>query len=401
MPKTNDSSPLAPPLVPETIWLGHGRHLGSSPEQDIRRNLIALKAAGVIDDFLDLDPADAASSAVGGVPDPFEDQDGAPTLAPSVRQVFEARWRVADEVTVRAQLSTYDVVERRRRGEAVTWVLAAEAEAPWDQEWPSPATMFWPDSDLVAWDHDMVPGPRLRATHRLPEDDKEMRRLLKDCARRSWNIHVVIHEAMTPAEQGRRPLASFLPPGLRHRVVEHRAAPEQAQIVNWALKDLHVNVPRGGAVVLPTLPADPAYEADRFTVRNLFLDSSEPTELLWRITAFAALPRTLTGEAERAVRFLRQRWHLLDREEELERARSLVGRYAEALDAMTASRDAYRQEAEHLRAELAAARSTDPAAPSPAVPPAPQDGAQHGTAGGALGQVLGRFKGMTKRPPWQ
>lgn len=369
MPKTNHSAPL----VPDTMWLGHGRHIGPSPEQDIRRNLIALQAAGVIDGFLDLSPSDAASSAVGGMPDPFDGQDGAFALDASARRVFEARWRVEDEVTVRAQLSTYDVAERRKRGETVTWVLTAEAERPWDQHWPSPATMFWPDSDLVAWDHDMVPGPRLRTTHRLPEDDKEMRRLLKDCARESWNIHVVIHEAMTPDEQGRRPLASFLPPSLRHRVVEHRAAPEQAQIVNWALKDLRVHVPRGGAVVLPTLPPDPAYDADRFVVRNLFLDSSEPTELIWRITAFAALPRALTAEAEQVVRLLRQRWHLLTPEEELARARGIVDQYAEALGAMTESRDLYRKEAERVRGELAAAGGATPAPQPPADPAARPD----------------------------
>jgi hypothetical protein len=391
MPKTMHSSPL----VPDTMWLGQGRHLGPSPEQDIRRNLIALRSAEVIDGFLDLDPADAASSAVGGMANPFDDQGGAPTLDASARRVFEARWRVADEITVRAQLSTYDVAERRKHGQAVKWVLAAEAEHPWDQHWPSPATVFWPDSDHVEWDHDMVPGPRLRATHRLPEDDKEMRRLLKDCARESWNIHVVIHEAMTPDEQGRRPLASFLPPGLRHRVVEHRAAPEQAQIVNWALKDLRVHVPRGGAVVLPTLPPDPDYDADRFVVRNLFLGSSEPTELIWRITAFAALPRALAAEAEQVVRFLRQRWHLLTPEEELARARGIVGQYAEALSAMTESRDLYRKEAERARNELAAAGGTTPASQPPADPAERPDDSPNGT----LGQVLGRFRSATKRSP--
>ncbi|CAM5642528.1 PE-PGRS family protein OS=Streptomyces tendae OX=1932 GN=F3L20_17095 PE=4 SV=1 [Streptomyces tendae] len=51
-----------------------------------------------------------------------------------------------------------------------------------------------------------------------------MRRLLRDCARDPWYVHVVVHEAMTTDERGRVPLAHWLPPGLRHRVVEHRAA---------------------------------------------------------------------------------------------------------------------------------------------------------------------------------
>lgn len=397
MPKTNHATPT----VPDTIWLGHGRHLGSEPEQDVRRNLIALQAAGVIDGFLDLAPAEAASSAVGGLADPFDGEDGAPTLASSARRLFEARWRAADEVTVRAQLATYDTTERRKRGEAVTWVLAAEAEQPWDDQWLSPATVFWPDSDRAEWDHDIVPGPRLRATHRLPEDDKEMRRLFKECARESWNIHVVIHEAMTPVGDGRLPLATFLPPSLRHRVVEHRAAPEQSQSVNWALKDLRVTVPRGGAVVLPSLPPGPDYDAERFVVRNVFLDGSEPTELIWRITAFAALSRELTGEAGQAVDLLRRRWHLLTPEEELARAGGIIEKYAEALAAMTDSRDLYREEAAEARAALAAGGAGRTQNPPTGGPSTGADTHSTGATGatGTLTQVFGRFKGVTRRPP--
>ncbi|GAA2097591.1 hypothetical protein GCM10009801_68080 [Streptomyces albiaxialis] len=391
MPKTSSSSPA----VPDTMWLGHGRHLGPSPEQDVRRNLIALQAAGVIDGFLGLTPAEAASSAVGGLADPFDGEDGAPVLDPSCRQVFEARWRVDDEVTVRAQLATYEVAERRRHGEAVAWVLAAEAAGrPWDPRWPSPATMFWPDSDSTEWDHDVVTGPRLRLTHRLPEDDKEMRRLLKECSRQSWSIHVVIHEAMTPDARGRRPVTLFLPPGLRHRVVEHRASPEQSQIVNWALKDLRVSVPRGGAVVLPSTPAPPGYDADGFTVRNVFLDGTEPTELIGKITAYAALPRALSPEAEQAVHLLRNRWHLLTPDEELERARGLVGRYADALAATAAARDAYREEAEQARAALAAAGTAPDGTAGQAPPP-------DSTPRSGLTQVFGRLRDAAKRPPHQ
>lgn len=104
---------------------------------------------------------------------------------------------------MRAQLTTYEPESRRTDDESeVAWVLAAEAERAWDASWPSPATVFWPDSDQVAWDHDRVPGGRLRTTNYLPKDDGELRRLLRDCARQSWFIHVVVHEAMTPDALG-------------------------------------------------------------------------------------------------------------------------------------------------------------------------------------------------------
>lgn len=403
MPKTSTSLTTAP----DTTWLGHGRHLGPSPEQDVRRNLIALKAAGVIDDFLDLDPAGpsdptgpstSSASGVGGLSPVLPAQGSAPDS--SARRLFEARWRVAGDVVVRAQLRCYDTQGQGRQGdgEAVAWTLAARAERRWDQQWPSPATMFWPDNNRVAWDHDPVAGLRLRTTNRLPADDKEMRHLLKDCARDSWNIHVVVHEAMTPDARGRRSLTSFLPPSLRHRVVEHRAAPDQFQIVNWAIKDLHVRVPRGGAVVLPSAPARPEYDAERFAVRSVFLDGSEPTELVEKVAAFAELPRTLTTEAEQALDSLRNRWHLLTVEEELAHARELVATYAEALEAMTRSRDLYREAAELAQAALAEVTGPD-SLPRPSSPEPAARSAGPGSPRGLLTKALGRFKDASRQDP--
>ncbi|MFJ9037272.1 hypothetical protein ACIRF8_11870 [Streptomyces sp. NPDC102406] len=374
----NRTSPIT---VPDTAWLGRGRHLGPEPEQDVRRNLIALKAAGVLDDFLDLDPVEAARSTV------LHPRDETADPGPSARRVFEARWRVADDVTVRAHLTTYDPEGRRKDGDGVTWVLAAEAERVWDPHWPSPATMFWPDSDRVPWDHYAVPGVRLRTTNYLPKDDDELRHRLRDCTRESWYVHVVVHEAMTPDARGRQPVTTFLPPGLRHRVIEHRATPEQAQIADFAMKrELKLRMPRGGAVILPTAPQDPEYDAERFTVRNVFLDGSEPVELVERIQEFAALTRPLTPDAERALTRLRQGWHLLTPDEELAHAQSMVVRYAEALDAMTTSRDLYREAAEAAQAALAEAGDGVPRLP--VIGPARADGSPLS----ALTKALGRFR---------
>ncbi|MEU8763565.1 collagen-like protein [Streptomyces sp. NPDC048659] len=344
----NNSDSTSSSTLPGTAWLARGRHLGPEPERDVRRNLIALKAAGVIDDFLDLDPVEAARST-----DLYPRGESADP-GPLARRLFEARWRVADEVTVRAQLTTYDPASRRAEGEGVLWVLAAEAERSWAADWPSPATVFWPDTDQVAWDHDTVAELRLRTPNHLPQDDGELRRLLRECARQSWFVHVVVHEAMTPDALGRRPLTAFLPPSLRHRVVEHRATPEQALIADFAIKrELGVGIPRGGAVVLPGDPRADGYEAERFTVRNVFLDGTEPSELIAAIVACAALPRPLSAEAERALARLREGWHLYTQEEELVHARAMVTHYATALASMTASCDLYREAAESALAALA------------------------------------------------
>ncbi|MEX0171026.1 hypothetical protein [Streptomyces sp. LMG1-1-1.1] len=376
--------------VPDTAWLGRGRHVGPEPERDVRRNLIALKAARVIDDFLDLDPVEAARST------DLYPRDESADPGPSARRLFEARWRVADDVTVRAQLTTYEPESRRMKGEGVNWVLAAEAERVWEASWPSPATVFWPDSDRIAWDHETVSDVRLRTTNHLPKDDDELRRLLRACTRQSWFIHVVVHEAMTPDALGRRPITAFLPPSLRHRVVEHRATPEQALIADFVMKrELGVGIPRGGAVILPPTPQAFDYDGERFTVRNVFLDGTEPSELLGKIEEFASLPQPLPADAEQVLTRLRQGWHLLTPTEELAHAQAMVTRYAKALEAMTASCDLYREAAESALDALAEATSSDgaPRTASPAT--AKEDPSPWKT----LAKTLTRFRGSNPQAP--
>ncbi|MFJ9147878.1 hypothetical protein ACIRP7_07340 [Streptomyces sp. NPDC102270] len=355
------STPTADPTAPSTVWLAHGRHLGSDAADVLRRNLERLKENATLDDFQE-------PSETGDAPE----------------RIFEARWRVADEVTVRARLSLAPVSSGGQE-----WVLAAEAEQPWDLRWPSPATMFWPDGDDVFWDRDAATGLRLRDLSMLPEEDKDVRRVLRQAVRGSWAVHVVVHEAMTPGASGRRPLADMLPPSLRHRVVEHRAQPHQLRVLNWAVKEFGVEVPRGGAVVLPGTPVPPGFDGQDFSVRNVFLDGSEPTELIATVTRYAAMPKPLPAGAEAAVTALREQWQLLTLEEELERERALVAMYAEALEAMTKSRDLYREAAERANEALAIYREN---APEPRADPEAASPLQQ------LSKTFGRWKG-TLRPP--
>ncbi|MER5548677.1 hypothetical protein ABT072_41165 [Streptomyces sp. NPDC002589] len=329
---------------PQTLWAARGRHTGPAPEEVVRRTLRRHKESGDIDDFAE----------------PPVSEDAAP-------RVFEARWRAGGTVTVRARL-TLVPSEGRRPGRE--WRLAAEAERPWDETWPSPATLFWPEGgtgDDGSWDHHAtVAGLRFRQVNALPADDKEMRRRLRDAAREAWCVNVVVHEAMTPDEPGRLPLARLLPPGLRHRVVEHRAAPHQFRAVNWALKDLGCEVPRGGAVLLPPDPAPKGYDGREHSIRSVFLDGSEPAELFAALRHFVALPRPLPRQVEEALTDLRDNWTLMTLQEELEGERRRVAMYEEALEAMTRSRDLYKEAAEQALEALAAYR--DVPAPPPALP---------------------------------
>ncbi|WP_217237959.1 hypothetical protein [Streptomyces sp. AC555_RSS877] len=356
------SSPTDRPTTPPTLWPARGRHVGPGAADVLRHRLRSLKDDEVLDDFAELPAAEDAAE-----------------------RVFEARWRAPGEVTVRARLTLVPEAD-----DASRWTLVAEAERRWDQSWPSPATMFWPDTPDAAWDHEAVTGLPFRDLTPLPSDDKAIRRLFKDAVR-GWAVHVVVHEAMTPDERGRRPLTRLLPPSLRHRVVEHRAAPDQLRVVNWALRGLKVEVPRGGAVILPGQPVPPGYHDGAFAVRSVFLDGSEPTELIETVTRYTELPRPLPDGADEALTALREQWQLLTLEEELARERGLVARYAEALEAMTRSRDLYREAAERANEALAAYREAVPG-------PAP-DGSAGAPAGSALQQLtrtFERLKGSTK-----
>ncbi|MER6035598.1 hypothetical protein ABT133_17015 [Streptomyces sp. NPDC001835] len=361
--------------IPPTLWAARGRHPGPAAEDVVRRTLGRRKESGDIDDFAE-----------------------PPVLDESPGRIFEARWRAGGAVTVRARLT---LVPRAARPEGQEWTLVAEAERPWDETWPSPATLFWPEAGAAEgadgdWDHHpTVPGLRFREVNPLPDDDKETRRRLKDAARDSWCAHVVVHEAMTPNAEGRLPLTRLLPPGLRHRVLEHRATPQQFRAVNWALKDLGVEVPRGGAVLLPPDPAPADYDSREHSVRTVFLDGSEPAGLVAALRHFTALPRPLPRGLGEALADLRENWTLTTLQEELDRQRELVAMYADALEAMTRSRDLYREAAEQAHQALAALRD----APAPAALPQQQrSGARTPAALQQLTRTFERLRFTAKAP---
>jgi hypothetical protein len=118
-------------------------------------------------------------------------------------------------------------------------------------------------------------------------------------------------------------------------------------------------------VVLPSAPAAPGVGDDDFAVRTVFLDGSRPRELLDTVCRYAREPRPLPEGAAEALSDLRAQWHLTTLEEELAAARLQLASYAEALDAMTKSRDLYREAAELAHEALAAYRDSSGALPPP------------------------------------
>ncbi|WP_432155211.1 hypothetical protein [Streptomyces sp. bgisy153] len=376
------------PPTPSTVWLARGRHTGAAPAEEVVRQLRRRKNAGDVLDFLELSDAER----------------------PAGRRVFEARWTVPGDVTVRARLELADAVPGRGPGQAREWILVAEAEAPWSQTWPAPSGRFWPEPERArepgdaegGWDHAAVPGLRLGAANRLPADDKDLRRVLRAALRDDWSVHLVVHEAMTTDERGSASLVRFLPAGLRDRVVEHRAAPHQLRAVNWALRDSGAQVPRGGAVLLPGGPGSRPDDGDwSFAVRTVFLDGSEPSELIDAVTRYTAVPGPLPSGAEEVLTALREQWHVLTPEEELARQKQLVAMYAEALESMTRSRDLYREAAERAHEALAVLRENAADAPAGGLPESQPAARPTGSPFQQLTRTLERLKlpGKSARPP--
>ncbi len=159
--------------------------------------------------------------------------------------------------------------------------------------------------------------------------------------------------------------------------------------MNWALlREFDFQVPRGGAVVLPTSPVADSYDVREFSVRSVFLDGSEPTELIDVLCRYAASERPLPEGAEAAVTALREQWSLMTMDEELARERRLVAMYAEALEAMTKSRDLYRESADRANEALAALRESAGAAAAPGAPPL--------SGGSPFQRTFGRLRDATK-----
>ncbi len=177
-------------------------------------------------------------------------------------------------------------------------------------------------------------------------------------------------------------------------MVEHRAAPPQLRAVNYALKDLGVEVPRGGAVLLPPDPAPDGYDGREHRVRSVFLDGSEPGAIITALRHFVALPRPLPQGAAGALADLRENWTLMTLQEELERQRQLATMYAEALEAMTKSRDLYREAADQALQALAAYRD----APAPALPQQQQQQRPGTRAPAALRQLTRSFERLRFAP---
>ncbi len=271
MPKPSTARATAP----ETVWLaGRRRDVGPAPLEILRENLRRLKADETIHDFLEVeDPSNTEGHAL------------------------QARWLVDDAVPVRARLTTDG---REHAAEGTRWTLVAEAERPGDFAWPSPATMFWPRAPGPRY-YDIVAGLRLRDINPLPQEDKTAL-LVKEAAQHSWSINVVIHEAMTTDERGRLPLARLSARLLRHRVVEHRAAPSNSRRSTGRCTTWAYGCRAAAPSFSPGSPARPWYDEQDCTVRSVFLDGSEPTELLEKVVRYAAPPRPLPETAEDAHR---------------------------------------------------------------------------------------------------
>lgn len=189
---------------------------------------------------------------------------------------FDASWRTADGAVIRARLrlrtplaTPGSLAEGTNRG--VWWSLTALADQPWCEDWPSPLLQFFPDHDDVAWDKEASTGHLgLRhATRFLDEPLASLSRILDMMTACPWNIVVITHDRRPRKQVNDTPpcLVHLLPPSLMGRVVEVRVNAHQDQLVNEALEKHQVRLPRGGMVIVPSMPRSPDVLASEYRLR--------------------------------------------------------------------------------------------------------------------------------------
>ncbi|MFI0742496.1 hypothetical protein ACH4PU_31130 [Streptomyces sp. NPDC021100] len=258
------------------------------------------------------------------------------------RHMFEARWRLGKDATVRARMTLTGF------GDSLfnTWEIIAEATEPWDWTWPSPVTMFWPKSSDATWD---ILGARGLFRYRIAN--------LVDCAeaaretiRTALDAQADIHVLTTDDEVedlGRpiMPLVRYLPASFVGRLIEHRVAPWALSAVNRELKPLGLQLPAAGALIVPQRPRLAQIRPTDLVIAQARFSLGRPQALIDAVIRHARFPRHVGADLHRHIALLREQFTLATDQE-------VVEELEEDLDAAEAQLAEALQVQENLRQEL-------------------------------------------------
>ncbi|MCS0635556.1 hypothetical protein NX801_07760 [Streptomyces sp. LP05-1] len=317
-----------PDPCPDTVWHVRGACTAVRPAQTIEKWLARQTEKGEVETFTRVPP-----------PDPDSD-----------RVVFEALWFPEARVHVRARLLllTGDRGEEMPAHRPHSWQLIAEATRPWDWSWPSPATMFWPETIDVGWDQVAArPWWRYRLCNPVPSID-EARLTLRLAVQAESDIHVfttVSEEGVRGLRQGEEPeppLMRYRAASLLGRVVEHRIAPHVLDVVN---QQLPTPIEPGDALIIPSRAHRAGLRPADLRIRGALNRPGRPPELMAALHRYAELPRPAGTAARAGIALLRESFTLDPENTPEGRLAAAVGQYVEA-----------RVELRDVRTELADAR---------------------------------------------
>ncbi|MFD8648655.1 hypothetical protein [Streptomyces mirabilis] len=314
---------------PRDVWYTEGHTSAAGLVQEIQAHLLQTHQDGQVQRYREFDPRSirSDSGAWWGFDAGWCTEDGARirarlTLSPDPTQAEELG-------ATRETVSANRTIPLR-----MNWTVAAEADRPWQAEWPSPALAFFPARGDLGWDYDSLTGllsmHRPTAFKRLPS---QLGDLLEYLATSTWYTTVITHD--------QRPLDSMPPPGLSEmlpnsmvgRVLEIRTHGDQDRMFNELLAEYRVSLPWGGSVILPSIPRKSLWASADYSLKvpgGNFNRMLQKTAL--HVMQYAAFPSHYQDHARTAVDFMRDTWELPEIEleashlrEELDDARREIG----------------------------------------------------------------------------
>lgn len=325
-------------LWPSTAWYSEGETRRLPTRGEVIQHLERLRDAGELERFavIMLDKPDSA-----------------------VWWTFDAIWATDDGACVRARMTLRTDERAQHRDRAVyeedstepvpgLITITADADRPWDYQWPSPATRFLP-SDM-SWSS----GPPEYNVSNFVDDffclrgDEVLDYLHTDAP---WTIPVITHDRRTSAERvmerAEPDLVDVLPPSLRGRVIELRVHGSDVRNVHAYLVQEGLGLRQGGATIYPVDGCRHALSAQDLCMRpdpvDILKGGSRNT-LAERLTQVAAAPWRAPARAVRALGALRDEWSLEDEEQdtaaELSKAHAEVRKLTAALTTAQAEKKA-------------------------------------------------------------
>ncbi|MGW6861067.1 hypothetical protein [Streptomyces xanthophaeus] len=307
-----------PVTLPPTVWACSGWFVGTAAASLVHGRLDALKAAGTVEDFLPRVPAEEESTD------------------------FHIRWPAAADASVRVHLAVREVPEQG----ACRYRLVAEASRPWDWSWPSPLALFAPPTLL--WDVcDQSTAGRFGHPNRVPTT-AAMRDWLRETTASPWSITVLVHDDATTYSD--TPVLEGLPPGLTGRVLEYRVFGAQRHAVNRFLRPTGLQLPPGGALILPSRPPRTGIRPEALTVKGHPVRGRAP--LLDAVVRYADEPWPASGRFLDRLHGLRDAWPLESERERLDRVLAALADQRLCMGALTVQYAGQRALADTRKAAL-------------------------------------------------